>query len=173
MFTDQALEQEIKKLKGQGGMVGLSRDEGALDCLVTTVPHLAAVVGQYLDSFLKNSRSSGRKKHKHPQGNIAVRSQTISQKLQHLIELHYGCNPFDERTLLKNLVSLALALKRPKMIFYSLQEFDSECLKLTSKLSVWDKMKIKKESKPFFNWMDKKKVQVGDKVIKLQEEFNA
>ena len=31
MFTDQALEQEIKKLKGQGGMVGLSRDEGALD----------------------------------------------------------------------------------------------------------------------------------------------
>ena len=34
MFTDQALEQEIK-LKGQGGMVGLNRDEGALDHLVT------------------------------------------------------------------------------------------------------------------------------------------
>ena len=63
MFTDQALEQEIKKLKEQGGMVGLSRDEGALDHLVTTVPHLAALVDQYLDRFPKNSRSSTRKEH--------------------------------------------------------------------------------------------------------------
>jgi len=31
LFTDQALEQEIKKLKGHAGMVGLSRDEAALD----------------------------------------------------------------------------------------------------------------------------------------------
>jgi len=31
LFTDQALEQEIKKLKGHDGMVGLSRDEAALD----------------------------------------------------------------------------------------------------------------------------------------------
>ena len=61
MFTDQALEQEIKKLKGQGGMVGLSRDEGALDRLVTTVPHLVALVDQYLYCFPKNSRSSARK----------------------------------------------------------------------------------------------------------------
>ena len=69
-------------------MVGLSRDEGALDCLVTTVPHLAALVDQYLNSFLKNSRSSARKEHYQLQGKIAVRSQTISQKLQHLIKLH-------------------------------------------------------------------------------------
>ena len=81
MSTDQALEQEIKKLKGQGGMVGLSRDEGALDRLVTTVPHLAALVVQYLDSFPKNLRSSDRKEHYQLQGNIAVRSQTTPQKL--------------------------------------------------------------------------------------------
>ena len=31
LFADQALEQEIKKLKGHAGMVGLSRDEAALD----------------------------------------------------------------------------------------------------------------------------------------------
>ena len=40
---------------------------------------------------------------------------------------------------------------------------------MTSKLSVWDKMK-KMNLKAFSNWMDKKKVQVGDKVIKLREE---
>ena len=33
LFTDQALQQEIKKLKGRGGrpVVGLSRDEAGLD----------------------------------------------------------------------------------------------------------------------------------------------
>ena len=40
---------------------------------------------------------------------------------------------------------------------------------MTSKLSVWDKMK-KMNLKTFSNWMDKKKVQVGDKVIKLRKE---
>ena len=114
MFTDQALKQEIKKLKGQGGMVGLSRDEGALDRLVTTVPHLAALVDQYLDSFPKNSRSSARKEHCQLQGNMAVSSLTISQKLQHLIKLHFGCNPFKERTLLKSLVSSALVSQEAK-----------------------------------------------------------
>ena len=77
-------------------MVGLSRDEGTLDRLVTTAPHLAAILDQYLDSFPKNSRSSARNEHYQLQGNIAVRSQTISQKLQHLIELHCGYNPFKE-----------------------------------------------------------------------------
>ena len=90
----EAFEQEIIKLKGHGGMVGLSRDEGALDCLVTTAPHLAAVVDQYLNSFPKNSRSSVRKEHYQLQGKIALRSQAISQNLQHLIKLHCGCNSF-------------------------------------------------------------------------------
>ena len=88
LFPGKALEQEIIKPKGQGGMVGLSGDEGARDCLVTTVPHLAALVDQCLNSFPKNSRSSARKEYYQLQGKIAVRSQTISQKLQHLIKLH-------------------------------------------------------------------------------------
>ena len=41
LFTDQTLEQEIKRLKGHGGIVGLNQDEAALDHLVTTTPHLA------------------------------------------------------------------------------------------------------------------------------------
>ena len=49
------------------------------------------------------------------------------------------------------------------------EEFVFERLKMTSNLSVWDKMK-KMNLKTFSNWMDKKKVPVGDKVIKLREE---
>ena len=44
LFTDQTLEQEIKKLKQHGGMVGLSQDEAALDRLITITPHLANIV---------------------------------------------------------------------------------------------------------------------------------
>ena len=44
LFTDQTLEQEIKKLKHHGGIVGLSRDEAALDRLITITPHLANIV---------------------------------------------------------------------------------------------------------------------------------
>ena len=132
-----------------------SRNEGALDRLVTTVPHLATLLDQYLDSFSKNSRSSERKEHYQLQENITVRSQTISQKFQHLIELHCGLNPFKERTvtLLKSLVSSALVLKEAKMVQFTelgqKEEFVSERLKLTSKLSVWDKMK-KNDSKNLF-----------------------
>ena len=39
----------------------------------------------------------------------------------------------------------------------------------TSSQSVWDKMK-KLKLKAFSNWMEKMKVRVGDKVIKLREE---
>ena len=91
--------------------------------------------------------------------------------------MHCGCNPFKEITLLKSLVSSAVVSKEAKndiLQFAELgqkryEEFVSEHLKLTSKLSVWDKMK-KMNLKTFSNWMDKKKVQVGDKVIKLREE---
>ena len=85
LFTFKALEQEIIKLMGQGGMVGLSRDEGALDRLVTTVPHLAALVDQYLNSFLKNLRSSARKNT--PRKDCSEVTKKFS-KLQHLIKLH-------------------------------------------------------------------------------------
>ena len=57
LFTDQTFEQEIKGLKRHGGMVGLSQDEDALNRLVTTTPHLARLVKQYiLVVFLRLTR---------------------------------------------------------------------------------------------------------------------
>ena len=61
LFTGQALEQEIIKLQGQGGMVGLSTDEGALDRLVTTVPHLAAFP-RIRDPLLEKNTISSKEK---------------------------------------------------------------------------------------------------------------
>lgn len=177
LFTDQALEQEIKKLKGHGGMVGLSRDEAALDWLVTTTPYLASLVNQYLSSFPKASRTSVRTEHYQLSGEIAVRSRVNALKLRHLIELHCGVNPFKEKTPLKSLVSSALVsdgAKNDVLQFAEkgqkrFEEFVSERLISTSRLSVWDKMK-KLKLKTFSNWMEKRKVRVGDKVIKLREE---
>ena len=102
-------------------------------------------------------------------------SQTISQKLQHLIVLHCGCNPVKERTLLKSLVSSVLVSKEAKNDILQFAELGQKrykefvSLKLTLNLSVLDKMK-KLNLKAFSNWMDKKKVQEGDKIIKLREE---
>ena len=116
MFTDQALEQEIKMLKGQGVMLGhiRSRDEGALDCLVTTVPLLAALalVDQYLDRFPKNSRSCARKEHYQLQGSIAVRSRTISQKLQHLIEFALWMQSIQRKNSVEKSGIISRCLKR-------------------------------------------------------------
>ncbi|XP_044180398.1 uncharacterized protein LOC114947533 [Acropora millepora] len=72
LFTDQTLEQEIKVLKHHGGMVGLSQDEAALDCLLITSPHLARMVKQYLNSFPKVSKGSERNEHYQLSGDVAV-----------------------------------------------------------------------------------------------------
>eukprot|EP00745_Piridium_sociabile_P026490 TRINITY_DN4236_c0_g2_i1.p3 TRINITY_DN4236_c0_g2~~TRINITY_DN4236_c0_g2_i1.p3 ORF type:complete len:188 (-),score=36.94 TRINITY_DN4236_c0_g2_i1:1928-2491(-) len=58
LYTDQALEQQIKELKRHGGIVGLSQDEAALDRLVTTAPRLAHMVKQYLSCFPRVSETS-------------------------------------------------------------------------------------------------------------------
>ena len=177
LFTDQALEQEIKKLKGHGGMVGLTRNEAALDRLVTTTPYLAALLNHYLNDFPKATGASVRKEHHQLSGDIAVRSKKNALKLRHLIELHCGDNPFKEKTQLKSLVSSAIVSNEAKsdILHFAekghkrFEEFVSDRLLSSSTLSVWDKMK-KLKLKSFSNWMEKRKVRVGDKVIKLREE---
>lgn len=177
LFTDQALEQEIKTLKGHGGMVGLSRDEAALDRLVTTTPHLARLVNQYLNGFPKVSRSSVRKEHYQLSGEIALRSRANALKIRQQIELHCEGNPFKVNTPLKSLASSALVSNEAKQDILQFtekgqkcfEEFVSQRLMSTSSVSLWDKMN-KLKLKAFSNWMEKVKVRVGDKVIKLREE---
>ena len=63
LFTDQALEQEIKELKGHGVIVGLSQDERTLDRLVTITPHLACIIEQYLQAFPRQNPLSANASH--------------------------------------------------------------------------------------------------------------
>ena len=177
LFTDQTLEQEIKELKRHGGMVGLSQDDAALDRLVTTTPHLAHIVRQYLNSFPQSNKSSERSEHYQLTGNVAVRTSENARKLCHSIELHCVGNPFTEKAPLKSLVSSALVTERAKddIQHFSekgqtrFQEFVSDRLLPKSTLSVWDCMR-KLKLKTYSNWMEKTKVRVGDKVVKLREE---
>lgn len=177
LATDQALEQEIKKLKGHGGMVGLSRDESALNRIVTTTPCLARIVDEYLESFPKASRSSKRTEHYQLSGQMATRLRENAINIRHSIELHCEGNPFKVKTPLKSLVSSALVPEEAKhdILHYAekgqkrFEDFVCERLTNTSNLSVWDKMK-KFKLKAFSSWMDKSKVRIGDKVIKLRED---
>lgn len=50
-----------------------------------------------------------------------------------------------------------------------IQEIIKDRLLVSSKLSIWDTMK-KMKLKTFSNWMQKTRIHVGDKVIKLREE---
>ena len=177
LFTDQTLEQEIKMLKRHGGMIGLSQDEAALDRLVTITPHLTHLVRQFLNAFPKASRSTDRSEHYQLSGSVAIRSRDNAVKLRQSIELHCEGNPFTKKTPLKNIVSSALVPDGAKndILHYQekgqtrLQEFIQDRLLSSSKLSIWDHMK-KLKLKAFLNWMEKTKIRVGDKVIKLREE---
>ena len=177
LFTDQTLEQEIKLLKRHGRMVGLSQDEAALDRLLTITPHLTHIVKQFLHSFPRASRSSERSEHDQLSGVVAVRSRENALKLRHSIELHCGGNPFTEKSPLKSLVSSALVpdVAKYDMLHFAekgqkrFEEFVHDRLLPTSILSVWDPMK-KFKLKTFSNCMEKTRVCVGDKVIKLREE---
>ena len=78
---------------------------------------------------------------------------------------------------LKSLVSSALVSEEAKQDILCFAEKGHKCfeefvyqrLMSTSSQSVWDEMK-KFKLKAFSNWMEKMKVHVGDKVIKLRKE---
>jgi len=81
LFTDQALEQEIRGLKRHGGIVGLSQDEAALDRLVAITPHLARIVQGYLSGFSERYELSKLNKHYQLAGNVASRTRSNDLKL--------------------------------------------------------------------------------------------
>lgn len=164
-------------MKRHGGMVGLSQDEAALDRLVITTPHLARIVKQYLNIFSQAYKSSVRGEHYQLSGDVAVRSRANALKLRHSIELHCAGNPFTVKYPLKNLGSSALVPEyaNDDLLCFAesgqkrFEEFIHDRLLPTSALLIWVSMK-KLKLKTFSNWMERTKVRVGDKVIKLRKE---
>ena len=176
LFTDQALEQEIKVLKKHGGIVGLSQDERALDRLVTITPQLAHMVEQYLHGFPGHGTSPESECHYQLVGDVAVRIHANAKKIAQSIEIHCEGNPYKTETPLRNLASSAVIAKDMKddiLEFPSkgqkaFEDFVEDRLKPSSKSSICQpikKLKLK-------TWNEKARIQSGkgDKVIKLKEE---
>ena len=109
LYTDQALEQENKILKGHGGMVGLSQDEKALDRLLVITPHVARMVKSYLSTFSSSLPGTNkRREHYQLSGQVAVRCSERTIMLRQSIERHCEGNPFKIHCPLKNLASSAI-----------------------------------------------------------------
>lgn len=178
LFADQALEQKIKQLKGAGGIVGITQDEISLDRVINTLPHITSMVSDWLGGFPRYSHvASYSGEHYQLSGGIAIRSTRNALKLKESIELHCEGNPFIVGTPLKSIASSVLIpeaakediLDRDEKGLDSYRKFVRETLLIDSPKSVWDTMK-KTKLKTFNTWMEKTRVSVGDKVIKLREE---
>jgi len=120
-FTDQTLEQEIKKLKRHVVWYG-SQDDAALDRLVITTPSLSHLVQQFLNSVPKASKSSQRSEHYQLSLAIAVRTRENSSKLRHCIELHCEGHLFTIKTPLKDLVLSVVVTDNAKYDILHFQE---------------------------------------------------
>ena len=98
-------------------------------------------------------------------------------KLRDSIELHCDGNPFNMESPVRNIVSSAIVPANVKTDLLSFakegqnrfEEFVQNRLLQTSSVSIWEPMR-KLKLKTFANCMEKTKVCLGDKVVKLKEE---
>ncbi|EDO39798.1 predicted protein [Nematostella vectensis] len=140
-------------------------------------PQVDLELGNKRMSFPKASTLPKRHEHYQLLGNVAVRSRSNALKLRSSIEVHCEGNPYDVKTPLKSLVSSALVpeIAKEDILLFAEKgqrryaQFVEERLLPESKLSVWDPMK-KLKLKTFASCMEKTKVRVGVKVVKLRKE---
>ena len=178
MFVDQGLEQEIKGLKRHGALPGITQDDEALDWFLTTAPYLVRLVDKYMQLFPKAQKLETRDSdHYQLSGDISLRSAHNSVRLRSCLITHCQGKPYIVKTLLKSVVSSALVpdnaqkniLQYPQLGQDCYEEFVNNRLLPSSPQSLWDTITLLK-LKRFSNWMEKKKIKVGDKAVKLRED---
>ena len=103
LFTDQALEQEIKHLKRHGGIVGISQNEDALDQMMLATPHLSNIVKSYLDSFSGEADTTD-KEHFQLQGSFSIQITHNAIKLHDKFFQRCDGNPYKNGIVLINIV---------------------------------------------------------------------
>lgn len=73
LFADQTLEQEIKKLKGIGGITGLAKHDEILDRLLLTARGSAQYIEDFQDHYTRTSGTKETSKNHHQlYGEIAM-----------------------------------------------------------------------------------------------------
>ena len=171
------MEQEIKNLKQHGALPGITQDEASFDRFVTIAPHLVRLVQNFLLSFPQAQNDEpAENNHYQLSGDIGLRSIQNSMKLHDSIIIHCQGNPYTNKIPVKNIVSFAIIPEKAKQDILQYpqrgqeryEEFAQDRLLSSSTKSVWDSISLMKLRR-FANWMEKTKVNVGNKVIKLRE----
>ena len=177
LFTDQGLEQEIKKLKRYGSLPGITQDEEAVDRFLVTSPQLTNYVESFLKGFPKASDADHQPLYHQLQGNMGLRCALNSVRIRDIIVSYCQGNPFVVSTALKNITSGVIIpkaaaddiLNYPAKGQARYEEFIETRLRPESTVSVWDPLP-QLNLKRFATWMKSKSVKVGDKIIKLKED---
>ena len=179
LFTDQALEQEIKILKRHGGIKGVTQDENVLDRLVATMPVLSRIVKSFMGGFPKANISKREADLQHHQlsGNTNVRMAANALKIKTSMLQYCGANPFSTPLELKSIASSAVIPDDAKVDILQfavkgnqrLLEFIDDRLLENSTGSVWDSLQWM-NLKTFTNFMPKLTISLGETIIKLREE---
>ena len=144
LYTDQALEQENKVLKGQGGMVGVSQSDESLDRHLVTTPHIARMVQKFLSIVPSTGKTPIRQEHYQLSGQMTVRMRHHAINVRDCIERRCPGNTFTVDGPIRNISSSAILPEKVKddiLNFASkdqkgFEEFVVERLLLTSTSSV-------------------------------------
>ena len=172
LFSDQNLEQHIKRLKDSGCLLGLTQSPQSLQKLMFTSPHLGKIVEQF-----QSRNKAPRKEHYQLSGNAATRLDINVKMMIKLVKFYCSGNPFNNDFPLQNIVSSAEIPNDAKKEILSFdsegtglyEKFSDERLTVNSKISIWDPMKLR-QIKTMNTWMKKIAARVGDEVVKLREE---
>ena len=171
---DHALEQENRRLKVNGGIIGITQNKSALARFFMIAPELKRMVADFERCFGINNGCT-RKEHHEIRGNKICRITQNKEKLEKVLEQHV--NPFSSTSNdLCNIVTNAVLadaasdeiLKRDEIGQKLFEEFTNHRL-IEGELSVWDSMKRRKISTFKCN-NETAEITSGGKVIKLKEE---
>ena len=174
--VDQGLEQEIRNLKIDGGVLGIPQNESALSRYFLTAPELTRIIDSFWDEYGVNTKAA--KKHYQLRGETAKRICTRSKAMKEGIIKHIG-NPFSvtfDLTELMNISSYTVlppdshVIKRDSIGTEMYHDFVTlPILGPLRGISLWDKMK-KKNLSLFFSATAPVQCRMKNKVIELREE---
>ena len=172
---DHGIEQENRKLKVIGGIVGITQKEKSLDKYFLIAPELSNLQNEFEKTYFTGSRTKRTEHHELTGGKLS-RITKNAVKLSAVFQDHG--NPFEsvDEDDMFNLLTKAVInetntndiLRRDEIGQQMFESFVTERL-TEGKFSVWDKM-TKKKLGTFKTANAITEFQKGDKVVKIKEE---
>ena len=135
------------------------------------------IVEKFISPFPLHQQKPDEKPYYQLEGNISLRCAENSIKIRNCLVTYCQGNLYSKFVPLKSIVSSTLIpseasidiLTYPQQGQSLYEKLVKEKLTKDSKLSIWDSLTLSK-IKRFSNWMSKRSIKVGDKVLKLRED---